>query len=639
MRLYALASSVLFFVVLLLYYPGRNAGYLLDDFNILEQLGTYGGVNSIGSLKVFLQSGGGGPLGRPISLLTFVANAQTWPADPFYFVITNIFVHALNAVLVFFFVVTLLRSIGGVKGNNQQIFFIAGFAAIFWALHPFHTSTVLYIVQRMTLLSAFFSLACFISYLLYRSLFLTRKTMALVSLASSALFSVLAVLSKENAILIPLQIMLLELLLRIKNEEHPKIIRGIYWGVLVPAGLVVLLYMLKVGVNSVVLTIEQGHTPHYGREFTMCERLLTQGRVLWGYLYDLLLPKMQSAGVFHDRYSISKGLFEPITTLLGWAAHGLVIAFSVVKFKRYSLICFGILWFYLGHLLESTIIMLELKFEHRNYLPSIGLAISFSALVYERIRSTKIRWAVLVFTGALFGALLWNSASLWGKPYQAGLVWLAENPASERALENAARNSLIYASDIDGAKKHMQKMVAVHPTAANELKYLLAFCETFDGSPPNWIDLGGRIPQEPRNWSMVRVIDQLVGVAMEGRCNLLTYDGFKALANGFRASKLYMAHRSSKLINETEFKAAVYFGDTDLISRLGMPGSDEATALKISMFRAGLLATYGNLQMAENVLIEAIEKSNSSRDVGSNGELKEAEEILKIIQLERTQNQ
>ena len=46
---------------------------------------------------------------------------------------------------------------------------------------------------------------------------------------------------------------------------------------------------------------------------------------------------------------------------------------SIFNSRRFPLAAFGIVWFLIGHSLESTFIPLELVHEHRNYLPLLGI--------------------------------------------------------------------------------------------------------------------------------------------------------------------------------------------------------------------------------------------------------------------------
>ena len=103
--------------------------------------------------------------------------------------------------------------------------------------------------------------------------------------------------------------------------------------------------------------------------FTMTERLLTEMRVLVYYMSQLFYPVPTRLSIDHD-IVISTSLIHPWTTLpAGLFLIALTIT-GVVVLEKHPLIGFSILFFLINHVIESSIIPLELIFEHRNYLPS-----------------------------------------------------------------------------------------------------------------------------------------------------------------------------------------------------------------------------------------------------------------------------
>src|SRR6185369_12245469 len=77
--LLALAVAALAFWALA---PGLSGGFLFDDYVNLTALGDYGGVRDWTTLGLYLTSALGDPLGRPLSMLSFLLDASTWPAAP-----------------------------------------------------------------------------------------------------------------------------------------------------------------------------------------------------------------------------------------------------------------------------------------------------------------------------------------------------------------------------------------------------------------------------------------------------------------------------------------------------------------------------------------------------------------------------
>jgi tetratricopeptide (TPR) repeat protein len=166
--------------------------------------------------------------------------------------------------------------------------------------------------------------------------------------------------------------------------------------------------------------------------------VLTESRVLVEYLYRIIIPQSGGGGLIHDDIVISTGLFSPVTTLISLCFHVGLLCFSWLARDKLRVFSFAVLWFYVGHLLESTFIALELYFEHRNYLPMIG---PIFALVYY-----AVEWCVKVTAKGKFvictagiliiviSCLITKQAStIWGEPSVLFRVWANEHPNSPRA--------------------------------------------------------------------------------------------------------------------------------------------------------------------------------------------------------------
>ncbi|MBU1022658.1 tetratricopeptide repeat protein, partial [bacterium] len=107
------------------------------------------------------------------------------------------------------------------------------------------------------------------------------------------------------------------------------------------------------------------------RDFTIWERVLTQFRVVWNYLFLLIYPHPGRLNLDYDILK-STSLFSPVTTLLAIIAWFGAVVGSILNLKKDKLVAFLILWYFGQLLIESSFIGLELVYEHRIYLPSWG---------------------------------------------------------------------------------------------------------------------------------------------------------------------------------------------------------------------------------------------------------------------------
>lgn len=613
--------------VALLYLPGVTGTFMFDDFNTLKPLDHWNNIGYFEKLWLYITSGFTGPGGRPISLLTFYLNSSSWPAEPRPFLLTNVAIHALNSGLVYFGVnrVALLAGVERPRANALSLLVSA-----LWGLHPLHTSSVLYIVQRMTLLSATFSLLAIHFYLNARSaLCVADKRGMFVNGCLVGACAMLAFFSKENAAILPIQVLLIEIFLQNYRKINTKIYKVLFWGCLVLPSMAVIGYLLKLLINHLWNFGLTGAEATYGRSFTMTERLLTQQRVLGDYLLSLLFPKMQTSGVYFDNYPISHSLFQPASTAFWFCFHLFLILFSFLKRKKWPWLFLAIWWFYGSHLIESTVVMLELKFEHRNYLPSLGFLLLLVIGILS-IANALLRRVVTAFSICVLSGMLYLSSSLWGQPLKAAMVWIEENPTSYRVYDHAAFLAYQYGLPEEVTKDFVRRSANLARTSTQELKYILVFCETYDGSEVDWFELANRVRVEPRDWSLYLILEDLLRSKIRDKCDLLTFDGYRALLNAYRVNPVYADNFSVLLMDELEIHAALHFGEPNIAIALEKNRNELMIPLAFKMKRAGVFASYGYEEFAAEQLeigIAVAEKlGNESEFTLSN-----AKEMLSLI--------
>ncbi|RWX48903.1 hypothetical protein VT98_10993, partial [Candidatus Electrothrix communis] len=163
---------------------------------------------------------------------------------------------------------------GRAHGNR---FLIAALAALFWALNPIQTQAVTYIVQRMASLAAMFTIIgiwCYLKGRRQQGNSIKKKLFYYIGLLLAFL---LALGSKENAILLPASLVLIELFFfreTIKLSKQNFIILAL--GFLFVLGFTILLKGPDVfhGIFASYST----------RSFTPGQRILTESRIILFYL-------------------------------------------------------------------------------------------------------------------------------------------------------------------------------------------------------------------------------------------------------------------------------------------------------------------------------------------------------------------
>lgn len=417
-------------VAIWLYWPGLHGIFMLDDTPNLEGLKKIKDPGNIDQVVYYLTSAPSSLLGRPISFASFLLNDISWPSHARSFKYTNLLLHTLTGVLVFGLTLRLARHLGRSSGVAMTV---ASFTTALWLLHPMNVSTVLYVVQRMTELSALFTVAGLSAYTYGRTTVSRNQVRGYIWMSLGiGLGGVLATLSKENGVLIVLYALIVEyVLLGPKGLSRP---RG--WRVWASAFLFLPTAML---VGWLIIRLPRFQAGYLFRDYTMGERLLTQSRVLVDYLLKILLPHQEGSGLFNDDYQISHGIVDPTTTLVCIIALGSLFILAVSVRQRAPVLAFAIFWFFAGHLLESTVIPLELYFEHRNYLPMYGplMALAYYAV---SVRGLIRRVSVPALTAlvAIMAVMTWQSAREWGNPLLLAEIWVEEHPTSPRGHQFSA---------------------------------------------------------------------------------------------------------------------------------------------------------------------------------------------------------
>lgn len=472
-RLRTYAPALAFLLVLALtsfaYLPGLHGGFLFDDFGNLPTLGAFGPVDNTATFWRYITSGIADPTGRPVALLSFLLDAHDWPANPAPFKRTSLALHLLNGLLL----ALLLRRLGQawicrvvVDGPAQsklrpRVAWAAVLGAALWLLHPLFVSTTLYIVQREAMLPVTFVLLGLMAWLhgrgeCERGHWLAGSLWCFVGLGGGTL---LAVLSKGNGALLPLLALVIESILLAPWRAKPNVnataarrAARCYTAVRIlalwlPTG-VILCWLLYQGIPDILL----GRT--HGRPWTIGQRLLTEPRVLMDYLRLLWVPHPYTSGLFNDQIVASRSLLDPPSTLPGVLVVLGLVGWAWLARKRCPPLSVAILFYFGGQLIESTVLALELYFEHRNYLPALlmfwPLALWICAMPQRTADSAQAipviraapRAAIALVLVSGLAMMTHARADLWGNTREQALVWATLNPNSPRAQAYAAQVQL-----------------------------------------------------------------------------------------------------------------------------------------------------------------------------------------------------
>lgn len=430
-----LLLAILIFTI---YFPGRAGPFLADDYpNIIDNNGVLLEHLNFHELASAWSGNTSGPLKRPLASLSFALNyyfaGQYF--NPLAFKLTNVGIHIINSFLVFF-LSRLLFAVATPRYPAQKLAFVS---TLLWALHPLQLTSVLYVVQRMSSMSCLFMLSGFLMFLNGRLQCNKPGGIALM-VAGCLSGTILGALTKENALLLPLLIFVCEITLL------PTIPQGTVRNRVYAYYAVTVMIPVLLGMGFLLGHPEYVLGGYSIRDFTLAERLMTEARVLFYYLGLLLYPDNTQLSLAHDDFTLSKGLLQPISTLLSIAGVVALMAVAIINIwrKKTPFLNFAILWFFVGQSMESSIFPLELIYEHRNYLPSIGVAILVVVLLYESL-ATRISNSLLNTLYACIvislGMATHTRAAIWSNLDSFSYFEVRNHPTSVRA-NSAYANSL-----------------------------------------------------------------------------------------------------------------------------------------------------------------------------------------------------
>lgn len=369
-----LTAFLLLGLVFVCYANTLNAPWYFDDLiRIVNNRAVHLNELTPAALKASLDPAAGeshsqSAFFRPVAMASFALNWLFSGSDTTGFHLVNIAIHFLTAFVLYQTILVLMRAPQVPNDLAAQAHCSALLASVLWAIHPIQTQAVTYIVQRTTSLAGLFFVAGMWGYLKARTAHQPRQR--LFFFIGAGFFYLLGMGTKLNTAILPLSWMLVDILffqdLNDREQRH-KIFRRLTMAGL--AAVVLGMGLLWMMTGDPLAPIIKGYDQ---RPFTLPQRLMTEPRIILFYLSLLCMPIPDRFGFMHD-VTISRSLMDPWTTLPAMASIVLLVGIGLYVARRNKFLSLAILFFFLNHLVESSIVPLELLYEHRNYLPSMFL--------------------------------------------------------------------------------------------------------------------------------------------------------------------------------------------------------------------------------------------------------------------------
>lgn len=389
---------------------------------------------------------------RPVANISFALNYLLGGYGVTGYHVVNIAVHLACGLLLYFFFRTTL-GLPSLRDRYPGRQWVPLLAALLWLLHPLQIQAVTYVVQRMTSMAAMFYL---LSLLLYVKARMSDRKVARVFLFGGCLLSgLLSLGSKEIGATLPFFILLYDryfLGMRVRVSASGRRLHLFFCLLLLCA---LIFFYLGNRPWQALQSVYQY------RDFSLLERLLTEGRVVIFYLSLLLFPLPGRLNLDHD-FPLSFSMFEPVATLLALLALAFLLILAFGRARKAPLLSFALFWFFGNMVIESSFIGLELVFEHRLYLPSAMLFLVAVLFARQCIGNAWLRKGIAVGVVLLLAFWTVERNRTWADPVRLWQDSVSKSPRKARSRNNLGI-ALEAAGMFDAASEQFAGAVALEP--------------------------------------------------------------------------------------------------------------------------------------------------------------------------------
>jgi hypothetical protein len=409
---------------------------------------------------------------RWLGLLTFALNYQIGGLDTFGYHLVNVLIHLLAALAVYTLVTLTQRTpyFTGIENKSPISAWLPFACALLFVSHPLQTQAVTYIVQRFASLAALFFLLSLICYVSAR----LKGGWQFCWYGGAGILAIAALATKENTVVLPLVALLYDLFFICGFSGA-----AAYWRQRRRwlAGGAVLLLSITAMLHAKHDLLRVWDKLRATNDISRHDYLMTQFRVIVTYLRLLFVPTGQTLDHFIPVYSTLSAPTVAASLALIVLLVALACWLTVLTSRQTSLlrlVPFGIFWFFVTLSIESGVIpIIDVMFEHRLYLPGLGIMLAVAASVLygwdrcgygKRFRSTPLV-ILLVAIVTLFSYATWQRNKVWQNEITLWSDVIAKKPDNPRGYNMVGSYYLTRVRPFE-ALPYFRKALAVDPAYA-----------------------------------------------------------------------------------------------------------------------------------------------------------------------------
>ena len=317
---------------------------------------------------------------RPTVTLSYFIDYSLWRLNPIGYHLTNLFLHSLNSVLLFFLLIRLLsglrietcKELKPVFLKNSEALVSSSMAiktsvpfmaSLIFCTHPLLAEAVNAISYREDLLATSFYFVAFLFYLT------SHRHRSIVWYAASLICYLMGLFSKEITITFPVLIVLYDIMTEGKIRLTHKLVRYYIGYTLISIFYILIRFVFLHNPTESYIPYPQG---------SLWVNFLTMSKVLASYIKLLFFPTNLNAD-YVVPYATSPIEISFIVSLL------LIISVVIITYRLFfysKILFFSVLWFFITSLPVMNIVPIEnIMAERYLYIPLVGFCILVGFLI------------------------------------------------------------------------------------------------------------------------------------------------------------------------------------------------------------------------------------------------------------------